>query len=94
VSYPRIVKGAFDKIRQAGRGMPAVYIRLLESLVKITAYTTGPGQRQVLLAQAEMIVQASDETVSAEPDRLDVRRRFESVVDAIAHREATELVIG
>jgi uncharacterized membrane protein len=92
VSYPRIVKGAFDKIRQAGRGMPAVYIRQLESLAKIAAYTTGPGQRQLLLAQAEMIVRASDEAVPDEPDRLDVRRRFESVVDAITRQETAELV--
>ena len=94
VSYPRIVKGAFDKIRQAGRGMPAVYIRQLDSLAKITAYTTGPGQRQLLLAQAEMIVRASDESVPDEPDRIDVRRRYEGVIDAITRQEMAGLVAG
>jgi len=94
VSYPRIVKGAFDKIRQAGRGMPAVYIRQLDSLAKITTYTTGPGQRQLLLAQAEMIVRASDESVPDEPDRIDVRRRYEGVIDAITRQEMAGLVAG
>ena len=74
--------------------MPAVYIRQLDSLAKITTYTTGPGQRQLLLAQAEMIVRASDESVPDEPDRIDVRRRYEGVIDAITRQEMAGLVAG
>ena len=33
-SYERFVDRAFDKIRQAGRGMPAVMIRQLDALAK------------------------------------------------------------
>ena len=34
-SYERLVNRAFDKIRQAGRGMPAVLIRQLDPLARI-----------------------------------------------------------
>ena len=44
-SYERFVDRAFDKIRQAGRGMPAVMIRQLDALAKIMEYTTTPAQR-------------------------------------------------
>jgi uncharacterized membrane protein len=94
VSYPRIVKGAFDKIRQAGRGIPAVEIRQLDILAKIMEYTTAPEQRQVLVEQAEMIAQASEEAVPEERDRADVRSRFHAVLDAMTRRETAELVAG
>ena len=34
VSYARLIERAFEKIRQAGRGMPAVLIRQLDALVQ------------------------------------------------------------
>jgi len=41
-SYPKMVNRAFDKIRQAARGMPAVIIRMLDSLnAVVDATTTG-----------------------------------------------------
>ena len=40
VSYQRLVERAFEKIRQASRGMPAVQIRQLEALTKIIDHTT------------------------------------------------------
>lgn len=43
-SYPRMVNRAYDKIRQAGAEMPAVAIRLLESLAKVLAYTRSDAQ--------------------------------------------------
>ena len=38
-SYERLVDRSFDKIRQAGRGMPAVLIRQLEAFAKVMEYT-------------------------------------------------------
>ncbi len=79
-SYERFVDRAFDKIRQAGRGMPAVMIRQLDALAKVMEYTTTPAQRRVLLEQAEMILRSSEESVPEEADRADVRRRYDAVV--------------
>ena len=52
VSYARLIERAFEKIRQAGRGMPAVLIRQLDALSKIVEHTTTEQQRELLLEQA------------------------------------------
>ena len=79
-SYERFVDRAFDKIRQAGRGMPAVMIRQLEALSKVMEYTTTPAQRDVLLQQAQMIRRSSEESVPEPLDRADVERRYDALV--------------
>jgi uncharacterized membrane protein len=79
-SYERLVQRAFEKIRQAGNGMPAVMIRQLEALAKIMEETSDAGQRSVLLDQAAMIDRACDRTVPEAADRADVRRRYEAVL--------------
>jgi uncharacterized membrane protein len=80
-SYPRMVNRAFDKVRQAGRGMPAVIIRLLDALAHITEHTTGSEQRAVLMRQAEMILRGADEEVPEPNDLADIHLRF----DRLAH---------
>jgi uncharacterized membrane protein len=82
VSYSSIVERAFEKIRQAGRGMPAVLIRQLDALAKIVDQTTSPERRELLLAQAAMILQSSEESVPEPADRADVRREYETVLAA------------
>jgi uncharacterized membrane protein len=82
ITYERLVKGAFDKIRQAGRGMPAVYIRQLQNLEKILQYVASEGQDDVLLRHADMILRASEESVSEKNDRLDVQAAYDLVVKA------------
>ena len=74
--YGRLVDRAFDKIRQAGRGMPAVMIRQLDSIAKILAYTTSDEQRTVLRNQAEMIWRSTCEAVPEPCDRADVRAQL------------------
>ena len=73
ITYQRLVKGAFDKIRQARRGMPAVYIRQLQSIETILHCVTSDEQREALIRQADMILRASQESVPEPNDRLDVQ---------------------
>jgi len=84
VSYERLVERAFEKIRQAGRGMPAVLIRQLEALTKIMLETTSADQRELLLAQAEMIMRLAEQSISEEADLRDVRREYDEVLAAAA----------
>ncbi len=84
VSYERLVERAFEKIRQAGRGMPAVLIRQLEALTKIMEYVETPDQRDLLLAQAEMIHGAATESIPEPADRADVSRAYGEVIHAAA----------
>ncbi|HEX4008446.1 MAG TPA: DUF2254 domain-containing protein [Solirubrobacteraceae bacterium] len=84
VSYTRLVERAFEKIRQAGRGMPAVMIRQLEALTKILDYATEAEQRQLLLDQAAMIHRSSVESVPEPCDLADVQREYDEVLRAAA----------
>ncbi len=79
-SYPRMVNRAFDKIRQASRGMPAVIIRLIDALAHIMEATTDASQRSVLFRQAEMILRGAERDVTEENDLDDILRRFERLV--------------
>ena len=87
-SYAKMVNRAFDKIRQAGHGMPAVIIRLLHALAVVTGQTTSAGQRRILLRQADMIVQAAEESVSDANDLEDIRARYRRLL--AVHEEETE----
>ncbi len=89
-SYERLVQRSFEKIRQASTGMPAIMIRQLDALAQIMTETSSPGQRRVLLDQADMIQRASERSVPEEADRADVRRSFETVLmieTQLANRE-------
>jgi uncharacterized membrane protein len=86
--YARFVERAFDKVRQAGRGMPAVMIRQLDALTKVMRSATDDEQRAALLEQAQMVAETSEESVSAAPDRVDVRRRYDEFLAAAAEAQA------
>ena len=82
VQYSSLVERAFEKIRQASRGMPAVMIRQLEALTKIAECVSTPEQRLVLLAQAEMIHRSTLASVPEPHDIADVERQYEKLLDA------------
>jgi uncharacterized membrane protein len=79
-SYGRMVNRAIDKVRQAGRGMPAVLIRLLDALTHVAEYTREPSQRAVLLRQAEMILRGAKADLDEPNDLADIQRRYEALV--------------
>jgi uncharacterized membrane protein len=78
-SYARMVNRAFDKIRQAARGMPAVLIRLIDSLGSIMLDTTSAEQRAVLRRQADMVLRLAEETVSEPNDLEEIRFRYRRI---------------
>ncbi len=84
VTYPQIVDRAFDKIRHAGRGSPAVAVRQLDSLAKIAAAVISDEQCDALRRQADLILEASGQAIPAEADRADVERRYRDVIDVLA----------
>lgn len=89
VSYGSLTERTFEKIRQAGRGMPAIMIRQLDALAKIADHTTTAQQRELLLRQARMILRASEESVPEVSDRDDVVREYEGVVEAVGRQADT-----
>ena len=87
VSYQRLVERAFEKIRQAGRGMPAVLIRQLVALTEIMADATTAEQRTLLLEQGAEIFRASEESIPDPGDRADVQRRYDRFLATAAAAE-------
>ena len=82
VSCARLIERAFDKISQAGRGMPAVLIGQLDALSKIVQHTTTEHQRDLVAAQAALILEASEQSVPQASDRADVKRAYDAVAAA------------
>ena len=78
-SYARMVNRAFDKIRQSARGMPAVLIRLVDSLGSIMLDTMTAEQRVVLRRQADMVLRLSEETVTEPNDLEEIRFRYRRI---------------
>jgi uncharacterized membrane protein len=83
-SYARMVNRAFDKVRQAARGMPAVIIRMIDALINIMEQTTSSEQRRILARQAEMIFRSALESVPEANDRDDIDARYRRVQSRIA----------
>jgi uncharacterized membrane protein len=77
------VKGAYDKVRQAGRGMPAVLIRQLENLSKIAMAVSTDPVGEILVQHAEMILRSSEESVAEPSDRADVRAAYDSFMGRV-----------
>jgi uncharacterized membrane protein len=89
-SYARMVNRAFDKVRQAGRAMPAVIIRMIDALEHVAENTTNSQQRQVLLRQAEMILRAAEEEVQEPLDLADIRARHDRLVETSGVLDAND----
>jgi uncharacterized membrane protein len=87
--YDRLVDRAFDKIRQAGRGMPAVNIRQLETLARVAEHTIDDAQRDAIVEQADMILRSSEEAVPEPGDRRDAQRAYDLVASAITRSSAS-----
>jgi uncharacterized membrane protein len=89
--FDRLVERAFEKIRQAADGMPAVMIRQLDALTKVLEQTPLQSRQRVLLDQAARIQRASLRTVSDPDDRHDVTDRYDAMLEVVQrHRRRNQ----
>ncbi|MBV9322060.1 MAG: DUF2254 domain-containing protein, partial [Mycobacterium sp.] len=86
--FDRLVNRAFDTIRQAAVGMPAIMIRQLDALAKVIEQTPERTRRTVLIRQADAIQRANLATVADRKDRDEVTQRYETVM-ALVRPKAT-----
>lgn len=86
-TYQRLVQRSFEKVRQAGRGMPAIMIRQLDALAKIMQRSEAAAERELLAGQAALIERLAVGSVDEPADLADVRRAYQGVLDA-AHRDS------
>ena len=76
VTFGKLIKASFDRIRQYGRTNVDVMIRLLEALTIIAGRAQTSEQKHALERQVEMIMRAGDETVPEPNDRDDLQQRY------------------
>jgi uncharacterized membrane protein len=69
--------------------MPAVIIRMLDSLSAVAFSTVTPEQRDVLLRQAEMILHSAERSVSEPHDLEEIRTRHRRMVFVARGTEET-----
>lgn len=81
-TYQRLVERSFEKVRQAGRGMPAIMIRQLDALAKIMQRSEAQDERDFLAGQAAMIERLAVASVDEPADLADVRQAYQAVVDS------------
>ena len=81
-TYERLVQRSFEKIRQAGRGMPAIMIRQLDALTRIMQRSQTAAERAFIADQAAMIERLAVATVDEQADLADVRLAYQAVRDA------------
>jgi uncharacterized membrane protein len=89
-SYERMISRAFSKIRQAAVGMPAVLIRMLDTITVVANSTTTSPQRDALANQATMIMRSADESVEEQNDLEDIQRRFDIAMAALRRESDAE----
>ncbi|WP_447968132.1 DUF2254 domain-containing protein [Nitrospira sp. M1] len=88
VTFPSILEAAFNQIRQNGRTSVSVTIRLLETLEVIARCVQAEQDRIAIRTQAIMVRRGSEEGLPEEFDRLEVERRYQSVMAALRGESA------
>jgi len=84
--FERIVKTAFDQIRQAGAGNPAVHIRLLQTFAQLAPHLAEAPLREALLAQVEAIWEATSRESLVKADRADIEAAYRIAREALGAR--------
>jgi uncharacterized membrane protein len=79
----RLVRLAFDQIRQAAADNPAVLLRMLDSIRRIAPRMPAPQAREALRVEAQAIREASEAKVLIELDRREVEAAWHSATAAI-----------
>ena len=82
-TFASMVDAAFNMIRQNSETIPAVSIRLLETIATVAGQAHGKEDRQALLRQANMVVNGCSNGLSAENDRADLDERYQKAVKAL-----------
>ncbi len=87
----RLLRLAFDQIRQAAADNPAVLIRMLDVIRRTAPRMTTDDARAALRAQVDAIREASVAKVLIQLDRKDVEAAWQKASDALALRDATKV---
>ncbi len=82
-TFHSVINAAFDQIRQYGASSAAVSARLMEALVRVAESVNREEDRQDVLRQADMIVDAARKSLITPGDVADVETRHQQVLKTI-----------
>jgi uncharacterized membrane protein len=82
--FREVVKTAFDLLRQASTGNPAVKIRLLHTWAKLALDLTTATQKEALLEQVHAVWEAASQEGMAAIDRADVKIAFDRALASLS----------
>jgi uncharacterized membrane protein len=82
--FERLVKAAFDQIRQSATGNPAVYIRLLQTFTRLAAQIQDVPSREPMLQQVEAVREAAARDTLVTADRADVEQAHRTAMAVLA----------
>jgi uncharacterized membrane protein len=88
--FVRLVKAAFDQIRQAAVGYPAVTIRLLQTLAHLAEPIEDARLREGLAKQVEAVWETAAAEALVKSDREDVERAYRRSCEALSSRARLE----
>jgi len=78
-----MVDAAFNMIRQNSEAVPAVSIRLLETIATVADQVHRKEDRKALTRQADMVINGCKDRLSADNDREDLDERYQKAVKAL-----------
>lgn len=81
LTYEGLFDAAFNQIRQFGKTVPAVLIRLMESLIVIKSFVKTSGQAASVKKHALMIMNAAEKNFTEPNDLKDLTERFKALSD-------------
>jgi uncharacterized membrane protein len=81
---PRLVKQAFDQIRQAAADNPAVLIRLLSTIGRLSLKMQHAEDRRALLEQASAVWESANSSTLVKMDREDIEAAWQKARNALA----------
>jgi len=84
--FARLTRAAFNQIRQAAVGNPAISIRLLFTFTRLAEHITEPSFRDALLEQVEAVWEATVSDTLVKIDRTDVEAAYRRAREALRER--------
>jgi uncharacterized membrane protein len=89
---PRLVKQAFDQIRQAAADNPAVLIRLLSTIGRLAPKLQGADGRNALVEQAAAVWETANTRPLVKMDREDIEASWRKTRTALASFEISDTI--
>jgi uncharacterized membrane protein len=86
-TFEGMLDAAFDLIRQNAYTVPAVSIRMLETIATVLAQTRHTPYRDALLRHASMVLHGCNANLTANDDRRDLEQRYQTAVKVAKERE-------